>query len=470
MRFARCAFVRVRLENSGGQRTLAPSGAEFVWGLLAACALACGMESSPDIASEVDPKQPERVLLMAKNPGRILLIGIDGASLRVIEPLLAQGKLPHLARLKREGFGGRLRSHLPIESPRIWASIATGKTPEKHGIRGFVRKGTDGKRRLYTSSDRHAHALWNIVSDAGLQVSVVNWWNTHPLEKIRGVMVSDHLLPLEVLGVSVLAGLDVPKITAIVHPVEWRERVLALRDARHPLTEFESPFADSRLFGNAGAKRLSSHFHNDEAVVRIALEIEAELRPDLAMVFLPGIDRVSHVLWGSLDPPSVPDATPLQNALRAKRAAALRRYYEFTDALIGLLVAAYGPDDLTVVVSDHGFEPSRGEGHISGGHASEAALDGVVFAGGPRIVSTPSAGRPPSVNDITPTLLAWKGLAVAKDMDGRPAPFLEVETLEWIASYDGSLIERVGSGPSGAETAIVEQLEALGYLKTHRND
>ena len=46
-------------------------------------------------------------------------------------------------------------------------------------------------------------------------------------------------------------------------------------------------------------------------------------------------------------------------------------------------------------------------------------------------------------------------------MDGRPAAFLEVESVEWVASYDGTPIERVGSGPSGAEAEILEQLDAL---------
>ena len=58
---------------------------------------------------------------------RVLLIGIDGATLRVAVPLMQDGKLSDLAALAREGVSGPLRSTLPLYSPRIWNSIATGK-------------------------------------------------------------------------------------------------------------------------------------------------------------------------------------------------------------------------------------------------------------------------------------------------------------------------------------------------------
>ena len=65
---------------------------------------------------------------------KVLLIGLDGAEWDRIDPLIAQGELPNLARLKRDGVHGPLESFEPILSPIIWTSIATGKTPEKHGI------------------------------------------------------------------------------------------------------------------------------------------------------------------------------------------------------------------------------------------------------------------------------------------------------------------------------------------------
>ena len=137
---------------------------------------------------------------------RALLIGIDGASLRVAGPLLEEGRLPHLGRIAREGVAGPLLSSLPLWSPRIWTTVATGKQPAKHGVLSFAQKLEAGGRRLYRSSDRRTHALWNIASDAGLRVAVVNWWTTHPPERIEGVMVSDHVFPEEVAELGAYMG------------------------------------------------------------------------------------------------------------------------------------------------------------------------------------------------------------------------------------------------------------------------
>ncbi|HEY6554673.1 MAG TPA: alkaline phosphatase family protein, partial [Vicinamibacteria bacterium] len=66
---------------------------------------------------------------------KVLLIGIDAADWSVIGPLLDAQKVPSFASFRDQGASGRLRSLEPLtKSPIIWASIATGKVPEKHGI------------------------------------------------------------------------------------------------------------------------------------------------------------------------------------------------------------------------------------------------------------------------------------------------------------------------------------------------
>lgn len=422
-------------------------------GLLASCVLAavvcfaCGRESRPH--------------------GRVLLVGIDGAALRVALPLIREGKLPNLARIAQEGVFGPLRSHIPLASPRIWASIATGKSPRRHGILSFARKGADGEQRLYQNSDRKASALWNIVSDAGKSVAVVNWWTTYPPEKVRGVIVSDHLLARELQGRRNLTGAPAVEVGPIVHPEAWEDRVQALSKAAGPLTDVADPFLDRAAFPDwALPERLSERYRNDEWVTRIALEIERELHPDVLMVFLPGIDRVSHRLWGALEPESEyprPLFTPEQREVAAN---ALRRYYEFSDALIGKLLEGYGRDDLVMVVSDHGFEAGTGLLFLTGKHKSAKALHGVIFARGPDI-APPSDKRPVSVNDVTPTILAWLGLPVGDDMDGTPASFLAVDAAEiaHVPTYDTQPIERLEAVPSGAEDAMLDHLRSLGYLE-----
>ncbi len=105
-------------------------------------------------------------------------------------------------------------------------------------------------------------------------------------------------------------------------------------------------------------------------------------------------------------------------------------------------------------------------GLLTGTHDSEKAIDGVIFVRGPGIPAGETV-KDMSVRDVTPTILAWLGLPLGEDMDGRPAPFLTPVRAqpEPIASHDTVEIERVPSAPSGAEEQIVEQLRELGYLE-----
>lgn len=68
--------------------------------------------------------------------GRVLLIGIDGASDRVLGPMMRAGRLPNLSRIAKDGVYGPILSSYPLLSPRIWTTVATGKHSDKHGIGG----------------------------------------------------------------------------------------------------------------------------------------------------------------------------------------------------------------------------------------------------------------------------------------------------------------------------------------------
>jgi predicted AlkP superfamily phosphohydrolase/phosphomutase len=397
-------------------------------------------------------------------PGRVLLVGIDGATLRVAQPLLESGRLPALAAIARQGVYGPLRSFLPLDSPPIWATIATGKQREKHGILTFTTD--DTTRRLYDSSDRKVHALWNIVSDADLSVGVVNWWNKYPVEPVRGVMISDHALPGQAEQRAKFFGGAARKAGPPVYPPEWETNVASIIAHPETLTAIADPFAGNEALPKwENPEGMSRAFERDTQIVRIALAVESASRPDLLMVFLPGIDRISHALWGNLEPeelyPPPLRPTPVQ---RAAGAEAIYSYYEYTDALIGLLVKRFAPEDLVMVVSDHGFEAGVAMMALTGAHKSENARDGVVFARGHGIPAGTPAG-PMTVADVTPTILAWLGLPVGADMDGTPARFVGDGNVTRVATYDTRPVERLGTGVSGAEEDIKDELRALGYIE-----
>jgi predicted AlkP superfamily phosphohydrolase/phosphomutase len=408
-------------------------------------------------------------------PGRVLVIGIDGASPRLTEPWMEKGLLPNLAATAKRGLAGRLRSHRPLLSPRIWTSIATGKGPKKHGITGWVFKSEDGKPHMYRSHDRRGHALWNIASSAGLRVGVVNWLNTYPPEIVNGVMVSDFAIPgerqakegLGALMARAMAGntpLDNSATGATTHPEEWAARLEASAARLEPVSDFAG--AEHQKHLRPGALTvLATSYKSDRIATSTALAIDRELKPNLLMVYLSGIDRSSHFLWGGFEPPGVyAESVRFSTEEKLAAASAVRKFYVFTDGLIGELVAGFGDDDLVLIVSDHGFEARvKGDRGLTGTHDSKRAEQGVIFARGAGIAAGSRAGEI-SVNDITPTILAWFGLPVGEDMDGRPASFLKVEAPARIATHDVGTIERVGGSSATVEDTYIDELRALGYV------
>jgi predicted AlkP superfamily phosphohydrolase/phosphomutase len=403
-----------------------------------------------------------------KPPGRALLVGIDGASMRVVGPMLEDGRLPNLAALAVSGVHGTIRSQFPIDSPPVWNSIVTGVSPKRHGIPSFAYKDEQGEKRLFLSTHRKVPTVWNILSAAGFSVGVVNFWNTYPPDRVKGVMISDHVLAREVDGRALISHAEAPAPGTTVYPEAWADRIDTLLDVQTPLTAIANPFRNNQALPKWVLKHdLIRRYEEDGALARIALAIEQELRPDLLMLLLPGVDRVSHHLWGNLEPPEKypPRLRPDREA-RAAGLAALQDYYRYVDAILGLLLENFGPDDLVMVLSDHGFEAGTALMYLTGKHESEAALDGIFFARAPGIESPGGGPGTIGVRDVTPTLLAWFGVPVGEDMQGTAMPFLESSRrAETIASHRDTPIEKVTDVASGVEGDIIERLRMIGYLE-----
>ncbi len=409
---------------------------------------------------------------------RVILIGMDGATLKIVDPLIAAGQLPTLARLAQEGVSGPLRSIRPLLSPRIWATIATGKTAHKHGIEGFFKATGGGKGAFYYSSDRRVHALWNIVSNAGMTVSVVNWLNTYPPEIVNGVMVSEHTFDDEIptkddffVGIARSRGLalDLPPEgidrSSPVYPASWLERVRAAGVVPpSPTIEEKGESPRPPLPSTIEPNVIAAFLDRDERMTRVALEIDRELSPRLTMVLLRGVDRTSHFAYGCTAPPETyPDSFRPTAVERKNCIDLLESFYKSVDAMIGSLIQDFGPDDLVIVASDHGFEPNFNMG-LTGGHWTDAAIDGIFFARGKGIPKGKPAGDI-AITYITPMVLTWLGLPLAEDMDGVEPAFLQVERAGLITTYDTvGPIERLQATHSGQEERLREGLKSLGYV------
>src|SRR6185436_2962162 len=125
-------------------------------------------------------------------PHPVVVIGIDSADWEMIRPMVESGELPTFARLLSEGASAPCTTLDPPLSPLLWTSIATGRTPDAHGILDFItRDPRTGRTVPVTSTLRRVAALWNIASDAGRRVAAIGWLASWPAESVSGAIVTD---------------------------------------------------------------------------------------------------------------------------------------------------------------------------------------------------------------------------------------------------------------------------------------
>ncbi len=94
--------------------------------------------------------------------------------------------MPNWKRLTAEGYSASLTSFMPVLSPIVWTTVATGVGPDVHRVLDFQEVDAKTGQKVPISGDSRAvPAVWNVASAAGLKVGVVGWWATHPAEEVR---------------------------------------------------------------------------------------------------------------------------------------------------------------------------------------------------------------------------------------------------------------------------------------------
>ncbi len=408
--------------------------------------------------------------------GRVLVLAMDGLDPATLDLLLAEGELPNFARLRRHGAYGRLQSQRPLLSPIVWTTVATGKTPDVHGISHFVA--TDpatGERIPVTREMRRVKAVWNHVSEAGHQVLVVGWWATWPPEEVRGSIVSDHTA-YHFLFEEGLAGKLQGDET---YPPALLDEVRPLLTAPDELDpDWLARFVDGSATtdGDDGTMRFDedlSHLRWALAAARsysrIGLELWREEDPRLGMVYVEATDSVAH-LFGHLFRRD--DLVGELAEQQSRFGDTVEEVYRYADEILGEYLEAVDSDTTLVVLSDHGFElgalhddPSRARDlrRVSERFHRE---HGVLYLYGNR-VHTGRRLEGASILDVAPTLLALAGLPAGRDMPGRVlSEALRFEAPERIASWEGDapLEAPKLSRDRDVEQATLERLRSLGYL------
>lgn len=71
---------------------------------------------------------------------RVIILGFDGMDHALTTRLMAEGRLPNLAKLAASGSFTPLATSIPPQSPVAWSSVITGLDPGAHGIFDFIHR------------------------------------------------------------------------------------------------------------------------------------------------------------------------------------------------------------------------------------------------------------------------------------------------------------------------------------------
>src|SRR5919206_3285991 len=118
---------------------------------------------------------------------KILVIGLDAATLELIEPWAEAGHLPTLTRLMNEGATGRLISTPNMHSASSWTSILTGVNPGRHGLFVFSdRNFATGRQEFFKGRDRTGRIIGDYLAQHNLTSGFLNVPMTYPAQAAAG--------------------------------------------------------------------------------------------------------------------------------------------------------------------------------------------------------------------------------------------------------------------------------------------
>ncbi|MFQ5994441.1 MAG: alkaline phosphatase family protein [Acidiferrobacterales bacterium] len=223
---------------------------------------------------------------------------------------------------------------------------------------------------------------------------------------------------------SMFTGLDVPK-----HGVLWKhyrpgyyngETVFSVAKgagfktamfyAKQKLNYLARPGTLDLVYG----AQPSATFHPDLSAAGVARQFERiwmQQHYDLVFIHIREPDRVGH-LWGWMSGPYLRAVTVADQAVR--------------EIVVTLKRARTWGKTLLVVTADHG---GSGRQHSTQGRHEDRTIPWIAV--GPGVPASKTLNRPVYIYDTAPTVLAFLGLRLGSDVDGR--------TIEEVLGADGSI-------------------------------
>jgi len=262
---------------------------------------------------------------------KVLIIGLDGATFDVLDPLMAEGRMPHLKRLVDTGAAGVLMSTMPPITPAAWTTFMTGMGPGKHGILDFERYDPRTHELSFNNMFQLQHkTIWQMLSDRGLKVGSIHLPMTYPPQEVNGFMIS---------------GFDTPSENVqFTYPPELKDLILReIPDYNYSTNWRRSLFNGRRMF----AENLNYIKRSFDQGVHLAHLCGERYGWDAMMVLFKLVDNLQHKCWQYLDPAKAAGRQDLRRMVVG--------CFTHLDQCIGQLIElAHENDALIIVMSDHG--------------------------------------------------------------------------------------------------------------------
>ena len=280
---------------------------------------------------------------MGKTVDRLLVLGLDGATWSVLDPMRQRGLMPNLDSFLSGAASGTLRSTIPPVTTAAWTTMMTGCGPARHGV--FDHRyydAAEGRMKVNHSGRIRVPTVWHQLAAAGHSIVCLNLPGLYPPLKLRGIVVS---------------GMDAPHLEAALSAAP---EFAARRKAEAPgygLGYFwkHAPKSLEELTTNA---RLTADSFHGRAQGGLLAD---RLVPDwsVLMVQFQNLDPFQHRVWPYLNV----DETGVDHPEWNRAAAVVIRGLD--DAIGQLCELAEQRRAGVLMVSDHGFGPCLGRIHVN---------------------------------------------------------------------------------------------------------
>lgn len=488
-RLGRMRFLRgmARLASAAALLALAASSLH-----LAAIAVA------GDGAASAGSASPAPLAADRTDRGTLIVIGIDALDWTLLRPLIQSGEAKNLARLERLGTSAVLETQVPTESPRIWNTVVTSRSPEDHGIAEFqvtqfpalgIRRlfrtrslnytgwmlelVADGWRKPVSSAERLVPALWDLCSAAGIPVGVTAWWASWPADPVAGFQISDHSFYPTLAEEDWRRNVPVLASHGLTHPPELQAELMASHGKAQvvpevleryvQLTDGERAQLGELVRADPTLKTLLLAVQKDSYYGNAALELFDRFQPRVLLAYFNAVDSFAHVVYAH----GAPEAAQRGHADEQVRryAGSMRAVALATDDWVGRFLERMDADTTVAVLSDHGFCREFGTyGHKTG-------PPGILILAGKNVASGARAHDPIRVDDVAPTLLHLAGLPLSDEASGRlltellDPGFLAAHPPRHVPTYGPR--SSGGSSPSSSpeDERMLDHLRALGYVR-----